>query len=148
VETDVLATPGLAAARAGTAFCRKVNEKDGIHAAATVLTDAGLIQTTATGYRDVITCFYSHLNTDTDNCEFEIVVTANADGSGAVTSLTPLFRIESPTNNQQGDVTIAQLYPPIVITSAMGGAWTIRAQTNDAGASVTFGINGWREAVT
>ena len=147
VTAYVLATPGLTASREGRAFCSKLNKKTGINAAATVLTDAGMLKATVAGYRDVVTCFYSHLNTDTDWCEFELVVTANADGSGDVTALSPLFRIESPANKEQEDASLTQVYPPLVVTPAMGGAWTIRAQTNDADASVTFGVNGWREPI-
>lgn len=145
-DVDVISTPGLTASREGRSFCRKVNAKTGIHAAATVLTDAGLIQTTAAGYRDVICGMYSHLNTPSDWCEYEIVVTANADGTGAVTALSPMFRIESPAVNDANSAHQETIYPPLVITPAMGGAWTVRAQTNDAGCSVTFAFNGWREA--
>ena len=143
-EAEV-ASAELVAARAGRAFCRKLNKKTNL-ATQTVLTDAGLLQTTATGFRDVITCLYAHINTDTDWLELEIGYTANADGSGTFTALTPLFRLESPTNNDAAAIKLTQLHPPIVIDSDDGGAWTIRAQTNDNSTSVTLGANGWREA--
>jgi len=146
-EVGSFADAGLAAARAGLCFCRKLNEKTGINGAATVLTDAGLLYATAAGYRDIVTCIYAHLNTASDQCEFEIVVTENANGSGAVTALTPLFQVDTGATNDAATPVITPFYPPLVITEAMGGAWTIRAQTNDAGASVTFGLNGWREPV-
>lgn len=146
-EIGSIADAGLAAARAGRGFCQKLNAKTGINAAATVLTDAGLIKATTVGYRDVVCGMYTHLNTPSDWCEFEIVVTANADGSGAVTALSPMFRVESPAVNDDASAHQETIYPPLVITTAMGGAWTVRAQTNDAGCSVTFAFNGWREAV-
>jgi len=146
-EIGSFADVALAAARAGLAFCQKLNAKTGINAVATVLTDVGLLKATAVGYRDIITCIYSHINTASDWCQFEIGATANADGSGAFTAMTPLFRIETPATKEANTPEVTNFSPPIIVTNAMGGAWTIRAQTNDAGASVTFGLNGWREAV-
>ena len=146
-DVDVISQPELAAARDGRAFCQKLNDKTGINAAATVLTDAGLLKATTAGSRDVLTCMYAHLSTNSDTCAFEIVTTAAADGSGTVTVLTPLLRIETGAANDSPTPGVLGFDPPIVITPAMGGAWTIRAQTNDAGASVTFGVNGWREEI-
>jgi len=135
----------LEAVRAGLGFCQKVNKKDSLDSQ-TVLTDAGLLKTTSSGYRDIITGVYAHLNTASDWCEFEVGYTANADGSGAFTALTPLFRIETPANNDSAAPQQMRLdNTPICIEASDGGAWTIRAQTNDAAASVTFALNGWRE---
>jgi len=137
----------LHAARKGWTFCRKVNDKSGINAAATVLTDAGLLRATAEGYIDHITCFYVHLSTDEDWCEFEIGVTENADGSGDFTAFTPKFRVQAGADRFSTGVAadMVPFHPPITIRASDGGAWTIRAQTNDAGATITFGLNGWRE---
>lgn len=146
-DVDVLSTPGLAAARAGTTFCLLVNKKSGINGGPTVLTDASLLKAILAGYRDVIRCIYAHMGTASDWCEFEIGCTANADGTGAFTAMTPLFSIESPTNRDAAAPHITDFDPPIIITPSMGGAWTIRAQTNDAAASVTFGLNGWSEQI-
>ena len=147
-DVAVLSEPALAAARAGTAFCRKVNGKVGINAAPTVLTDAGLLRATAAGYRDVITCLYAYLSTFTDSCEFEIGYTVNADGTGVFTPVTMMFGLDTGAASSVPSPSLTMLSPPIVVTPAMGGAWTIRAQTNDAGATVTFGMNGWREPIT
>ena len=146
-DVAVLSEPALAAARAGTAFCRKVNGKAGINAAPTVLTDAGLLMPTVAGYRDIITCLYAYLSTFTDSCEFEIGYTANADGTGAFTAITMMFGLDTGAASSVPSPSLTPLDPPIVVTPAMGGAWTIRAQTNDAGATVTFGLNGFREAI-
>ena len=37
--------------------------------------------------------------------------------------------------------------PPMYITQDTGLAFTVRAQTNDAGAALTVGCNGWTERV-
>lgn len=146
-EIGSMADAALAAARAGLAFCQKVNKKSGIHAAATVLTDADLLRATAAGYRDIVTCIYAYLSTASDDCEFEIGVTANADGSGAFTAVTPMFGLGTGTAASAASPHVTRIDPPMIITPSMGGAWTIRAQTNDANAAVTFGMNGWREAI-
>ena len=137
----------IKAAREGRGFCQKLNKKTGINAAVTVLTDAGLLRTTAAGYRDVIPCFYVNVNTDSDWVEFEIGYTVNADGSGTFTPLTSLFRVESGPSRVGTPPSVTNFPVPIIIDNDDGGAWTVRAQTNDAGASVTFGINGWREEI-
>ena len=137
---------GLIAARAGLGFCRQVNDKSGINAAATVLTDAGLLYATETGKRDIIMCFYAHINTVSDWLEFEIGYTVGADGTGTFTPITPKFRLETGATPTSQTPAVTHFYDiPLIVKDTDGGAWTARAQTNDAGAAITLGFNGWRE---
>lgn len=132
------------AAMQGWAFCRKANEVDTL-SALTVITDAELLQAMESGLYYIITCIYAHVSTGSDTLEFGMGVTENADGSGAFTPLTPNFHIETGSDffGAGAGSDITPLNPPIVLTTDDGGAFTIRAQTNDDAAQATFGLNGF-----
>jgi hypothetical protein len=139
-----LPQPGLDAAREGRAFCRKVNAKTGIDTAA-ALTDAGFLLPLEHGKRYVVRGFYMHLSTVSDWVTAEIGVTQNADGSGTFTALGPLFRIDTGAALASADPHQTSIDPPLVVTVADGGALSARVQGNDAGAALTFALNGWEE---
>ena len=135
----------LVASREGRGLCLKVNDKSGTNAADTVLTDAGFLYAIPTGERAVITCFYVHLSTVSDWVWFEIGYTANADGSGAFTALTPKLRVDTGVAADGQAPTVTQLSPPIIVKDTTGGALTAQVRTNDAGATFTLAFNGWHE---
>ena len=135
--------PGLDAAREGRTFCGKVNAKVSIDSE-TVLTDSGFIQAIPTGKRLVMTCFYMYLSTASDWVTAEFVTTANADGSGVITVLTPKFRIDTGATVALSTPTLVHFDPPLVV-SLDGGALTAQVQGNDAAAALTLGMNGWEE---
>lgn len=137
--------PGLEAAREGRGFCRKVNAKTAINAAATVLTDAGFLLPIADGKRYIVRGFYMNLGTLSDWVTAEIGVTENADGSGVFTALSPMFRIDSGAAATGMDPHQATIDPPLAVTRAHGQALTARVQGNDAAAALTLALNGWYE---
>lgn len=76
----------------------------------------------------------------------ELVTTANEDGSGAVTVLTPKFRQETGNSRQEQNPTLIHLDPPLCIKrTATAHAFTAQVDGNDSGTSLTLGINGWTE---
>jgi len=137
----------LAAARGGDGVCLKVNDKAGVNGADTVLTDAGFLYAIPTGEHVVITCFYLYLSTVSDWVWAEFGYTANADGSGTFTALTPKFRIDTGAANAGNSPSLTTVNPPMVIKSTTGGAFTARVRTNDAGATFTLACNGWHERI-
>ncbi|RLC82298.1 MAG: hypothetical protein DRJ03_19230 [Chloroflexi bacterium] len=140
-----LPQPGLDAAREGRAICLKVNEKTGIDSE-TVLTDSTLLKPIPHGERLVITCFYMYLNTVSDWVTMETVTTANEDGSGTITALSPKFRIDTGNTRSGNSPSLVVFNPPIVIARTdTARAFTARVQGNDADASLTLGFNGWLE---
>ena len=142
-----LPNPGRIAAIEGRYFYGWANARTGI-AAQTVLTDAGFLGELLDRRRYFITMLYLNLSTLSDWVTVEFGTTVNADGSGAFTARTPLFRIE--TGNVQAGRLPAWIHMdelPIVLTDADGGAWTARVQGNDAGASLTIGYNGYYEVI-
>ena len=138
----------LVAARLGLAGCAKLNAKTAINDASAVLTDSGFLVAIPSGKRIVVTCFYAHLNTNSDWLDFEFVYTANANGTGDVVALSPKFRIETGAANSADAPVITQINPPLVVPySATSKALSMRVQTNDAAASVTLGMNYWLEDI-
>lgn len=142
-----LPQPGLDAAREGRAFCLKVNAKTGINSE-TVLTDSTLLKAIPVGKRLVIMCFYMNLGTDSDWVTMEMVVTANEDGSGAITVLSPKFRIDTGTPTSGILPGLVHLDPPLVVRRSDGHAFSAQVLGNDAAAALTLGFNGWIEADT
>ena len=143
-----VANAELTAARLGLAGFAKLNAKTGI-ADVTVLTDSGFLVAIPTGKRIVVTCFYAHLNTNSDWLDFEFVYTANANGTGDVVALSPKFRIETGAANSADAPVITQIHPPLVVAySATSKAVTMRVQGSDASASATLGMNYWLEDIT
>ena len=143
-----LDTIALEMARAGRGLCLKVNDKSGVNAADTVLTDAGFLYAIPAGERVVITCFYMVLTTASDWVWAKIGYTANADGSGAFTAVTPKFYMDTGATPYPQSPHVTQVSPPIVIPATTGGALTAQVRTNDAGATFTLAMNGWHEGVT
>jgi len=135
----------LAASREGRGLCLKVNDKAGTNAADTVLTDAGLLYAIPTGEQAVLTCFYLYLSTASDWVWCELGYTANADGSGTFTALTPKFRVDTGAAREGASPSVTGLNPPIIVKDTTAGAVTARVRTNDAGATFTLALNGWHE---
>jgi hypothetical protein len=143
---SMAADDGLKAARDGRGRCAKVNAKTGINAASAVLTDTGFLIPLTTGQAVVIPCFYVHLNTPSDWLDFELVYTAEANGTGAVVAMSPKMRIETGAANSNEAPTITNFNPPAYVKySATSKAVSMRVQTNDTAASATIGLNYWTE---
>ena len=136
--------PGLSAAREGRTWCGWVNAKTGIDTEA-VLTDSTFIQEIPVGKRLVTTCFYMYVSTASDWATAKFVTTANADGSGAITVKTVTFRIDTGAAVALSTPSMVTLDPPLIVTSADGGALTAQVQGNDAAAALTLGFHGWEE---
>lgn len=139
--------PGLDAAREGRAFCLRVSAKIGINSE-TVLTDSTLLKIVPIDERLVITCFYMNLGTDADWVTMEMVATADEDGSGEVTILSPKFRVDTGTPTSGILPSLVRLDPPIVVKRSDGHAFTAQVLGNDATAALTLGFYGWTEADT
>ena len=136
----------LKAAREGRAGCAKLNAKTGINAASAVLTDTGFLIPLTTGQAVVLTCFYVHLNTPSDWLDFELVYTANANGTGDVVAMSPRMRIETGAANSNEAPTVTPIDPPAYVAySTTSKAVSMRVQTNDTAASATIGLNYWTE---
>jgi hypothetical protein len=88
-----------------------------------------------------------HLDTASDWATMELVVTANANGSGTVTALSPMFRIDTGNAADGQSPALIEIHPPLYLTQSHGLAFSVRAQTNDAAAALTVGCNGWTERV-
>jgi len=144
-STQGLPQPGLDAAREGRAFYKFANAQTALNAAATVITAAGSFQDTAAGYRYVVNAVYYGLSTASDTVAFEIVTTAGAGGAGVVTARTPKYVAATTATLDGSPVGPIELDPPLVFTLDDGGCIAMRAQTNDAGASVNCGFTGWYE---
>lgn len=134
----------LNAARDNRTFFRGVNGKAAINAAATVLTDAGLLMPIVDGRRYLITGLFVNLDTASDTLAVDLVATENDDGSGAVTALSQQYHIITGTAIALPQVLVFN--PPIMVVRGDGyHALTFRAQTNDAGAEATLGFTGFYE---
>ena len=139
---------GLNAARKGWAGRGKLNEKDAINSEI-VLNDAGFLTVIPSGKQIVVYAFYCHINTASDHVDFELGVTAVADGTGTFTAMSPKFRIETPTSNQAGKPGLTVMPIPMLAKySATAKAFTFRVKANDAGAVCTFGYLYWLEPLT
>ena len=139
--------PGLDAAREGRTFCLRVYAKTGIDSE-TVLTDSTLLKVVPIDQRLVISCVYLNLTTASDWATCELVVTANEDGSGEVTVLSPKYYIATGAAGPTRAFDIPCLGVPIVITRSDGHAITARVQGSDAAAALSIGLSGWTEADT
>lgn len=143
---DGMPRPEVDAGREGRTFCRWVNGKAAINAAATVLTDAGLIMPILDGYRYFIACLFMNVDTASDTLAVDLVCTQGADGSGIVTAISPQFHISTGVAADGRQPQLTAINPPIALTHKDGyHAVTFRAQTNDAGAEATLGFTGWYE---
>jgi hypothetical protein len=139
--------PGLEAAREGRSFCLYVNEK-AVGSTEVVLTDSTLLHEVPVGRRTVIRSLHAHLSTDADTMTFDVVRTANADGSGAITVLTGHFYLYTDTTGTAGNNLPAVdvvFDPPLVVTRDEGQAVSVQATGNDAGAALTVHLYGWDE---
>lgn len=137
--------PGLDAAREGRAIRGYVNAKTGLDSEV-VLTDSTLLKVIPIDERLIITNYYMYLSTVSDWVTVEFVVTENEDGSGAITALSPKFRIDTGASVAASVTNQVTIWPtPICVTRAMGHAFSVQVLANDAAAALTFGFNGWTE---
>lgn len=131
----------MEAARAGRAGCGKVNDKASLNAGV-VLTDAGFLVAVPSGYRIIVPCFYMHLESVSDSAAVEFGFTANADGSGDFTAVTPEFHIATSAAVTDQYPVMMSLPIPICQAYAVGyKAFTAKVTTNDAGAAITIAYN-------
>ena len=139
-----LPQPGLDAAREGRGFCGKVNAKTAIDTEA-VLTDSTFLKVVEYGKRLVITGFYMYLSTVSDWVTAEFGYAENEDGSGAWTTLTPKFRIDTGAAVALSTPSQVILPVPIVVTRNDGESFSAQVQGNDAAAALTLAYSGWEE---
>jgi hypothetical protein len=99
------------------------------------------------GTRYIVTMIYYNLSTASDWVRFEVGVTDGLSGAGIFTAFTPYFNAATAATiegSPPGPITID---PPLAFTTADGACICMRLLTNDAGASVNCGFNGWQEEV-
>jgi len=134
----------LCAARDGRSFRKWVNEKVSVNAQ-TVLTDSTLLLNLEHGKRYLITSLYLALNTQSDSVEAQLGVTSEANGGGEFTAKTMKFEIVTGTTGLGITPIMMVLSVPICVTQDDGRSFTARVTTNDAGAEITLGFDGWEE---
>lgn len=143
-----LPQPGLDAAREGRFFNRYINDLTGVNVAGgTVVTNTpNAYLNLQPGYRYIVVCAYYTLTTASDTVRFELVTTSLPNGLGEVTALTvEFFGATTATGDgiQNGPIHFSPAY--IAVTTALGQTLAMRVETNDQGATVNCGFNGWWE---
>lgn len=135
---------GLFRSRSGDGWCIWKNAGD--TASGTVVPNgAGEFQAITAGMAAVITGLYMHLSTASDDMSLEVGCTANADGSGTFTAMTPEFRIETGATNFGIEPHIIHFVPPLYVKDTTGAAIAVRITTNDDAATYYYGLHGWQE---
>ena len=143
-----MADAALNASRLGLVGCAKVSEKTGLDGA-TVLTDAGFLTAIPEGKQIVVTCFYMHINTLSDQLDVELGTTANANGSGDFLPYSVKVRMQTGGAGAGINPAMVDLCPPMVAPySATAKAATMRAETGDTDTSITLAYNYWLEDIT
>ena len=146
-----LPQPGLDASREGRSVGRWANAQTGLNAAATVIAVApagaypGSYINMEAGYRYVITTIFFQLSTASDTIQYELGVSSLPAGGGAFTSYTPFFDAATAATIEGSPYGPIQVDPPLVFTTDNGACICMRVLTNDAGAAVNVGFNGWYE---
>lgn len=147
-RTDSLqdaSSPGLDAAREGRAIGRWANAQATLNAAATVITAADSYINMLPGYRYVVTMLYYNLSTASDTLRYELGVSSLPTGGGVFTAYTPYFSVATAATIEGSPVGPIMVDPPLVFTTDDGACICMRCLTNDAGATVNVGFNGWYE---
>ena len=144
-STQGLPQPGLDAAREGRAMGRWANAQAALNAAATVITAADSYENMLPGYRYIVTTLYYNLSTASDTLRYELGVSSLPTGGGVFTAFTPYFNVATAATIEGSPVGPIMIDPPLCFTTDDGACICMRCLTNDAGATVNVGFNGWRE---
>ena len=146
-----LPQPGLDAAREGRSIGRWANAQDTLNAAATVIEVAptpgypGSYINMEPGIRYVITTIYFQLSTASDTIRYELGVSSLPSCGGTFTAFTPYFNAATAATIEGSPFGPIQIDPPLSFTVDDGACVCMRVLTNDAGATVNVGFNGWYE---
>ena len=140
-----LPQPGLDAAREGRSIGRWANAQNALNAAATVITAADSYENMLPGYRYIVTTIYFQLSTASDTIRYELGVSSLPNGGGAFTPFTPYFNAATAATIEGSPFGPIMIDPPLCFRASDGACVCMRVLTNDAGATVNVGFNGWRE---
>ena len=140
-------TEELYMARLGAAFNCKGADLATLNAGV-VPVAAGNIKAIPEGEAAVVVGFMLYLSTASDWVRMVIGVTAEADGSGAFTELSPHLPVDTGASISGRPASFIKLPMPIYIKYSMGKAVAVKLTTNDVGATICFALAGWLEEYT
>lgn len=128
----------------GNSVCRWVEDKTGVNAAPTVLTDGpaagqpGIYYNLSEGDIVMVTTFCMELTTQSDQVAYSIGYTDAANGAGTYTQMSPTRVLNTGASASGFQGTTTEIIPPGRVRYADGArSITYRVQTNDANAAIT-----------
>ena len=145
-EVMIAMSPAEQASIDGRALHKWLHDQTTLSGGVVMLTDC--LHEIVAGTRVVILGIYAHLSSVADAVEVELVTTAVADGSGAVTEKSLPLHVETGAGFNSHDPQPFLLPVPVTVIREAGSlAVSVKATANDDSAIVTAGWFGYYETI-